>query len=860
MKKHNYLIILLLTFTSIIGQTIHNISDPEDLSDLELVAGDVVILADGTYSSDERIKFSGPGTASNPIIFRPETPGGAVFTGGLQMDIVGSYLVVDGFYWNGGIGASNFIQFRNGTTYAEHCTIQNCAINGLVAEAGDADEALAESSVIKHRWIVLYGNYNSVLNCTFMNKNTAGALVLAEYEYNASPDEVANTRCDEVGHIISNNYFYNFQKITELYADYVNESGDLSNAGDSETIRIGTSEYQNVNSQALVSNNYFVQADGENEIITNKSMNNTYVNNTFRRSRGSLVMRHGSDAIVSGNYFLGENVEGTGGIRIADSNHQITNNYIQDCISSIEQIPWNNGLTFVGGNTNSVQDCLSTSVSNDYQDVENINFSNNTFINTHSPFYFNATRDGADNVFGDVSDNLIYFESNNANITNVINGSYTDIGNTLAFSGNVYDGASGLGETVAGFTEESITVTENGEIFTHNLTGKGASISNAPITDNMVGNGIGACFLNFEAELISDPICTIEVVEPIDSMSISSVSTFSATEGDAAVTVSANISWTAVANSDWITIDTASGDGDADLTVSVDPNPTFEIRTGSVTFTQVDGNIVRILSVSQEGMDVTSNFILINDASTSDNVTVEFAFDEEIIPANNKNNPKENALDKNFTTNWSGNGANVAGEEDDVIIFNLGGAFDLALVNFASTIGKTYEFQIWVSTTGIEKDDFENVFPNQGNLVSTTTVLDEFTNFVLPEVVEGARYVKILALGQPSTTGSAFTSITEIEFYRTDEVLSVDDFSSTEELGIVMYPNPTSGLLNISRESLDFNTIRVHTILGEEVLVLELNSRNPLTELDLSNLNAGLYFVEISNGNQKAVSRIIVAD
>ena len=362
MTKNNYLIFLLfLNFITVYSQTVYEITDPEQLSELSLMAGDEVVLVNGTYSSDERILFSGTGTQDNPITFRSQTPGGVIFDNGLQLDIAGTNLVVDGFYWNGGYGASNFIQFRNGTNYAQHCTIQNCAINGLVAEPGDAAEAAAEGAIIKHRWIVLYGSYNSVLNCSFMNKNTAGALVLAEYEYNSSPDDgVTNTRCMEVGHTISNNYFFNYEKI----------DATLSNAGDSETIRIGTSEYQNVNSAATISGNYFVQADGENEIITNKSMNNSYLNNTFRRCRGSLVMRHGANATVEGNYFLGENVEGTGAIRIADSNHIISNNYIQDCVNVDSQSNWNNGLTFVGGNTSSVQDCNSTSVSNAYQHVD----------------------------------------------------------------------------------------------------------------------------------------------------------------------------------------------------------------------------------------------------------------------------------------------------------------------------------------------------------------------------------------------------------------------------------------------------------------------------------------------------------
>ena len=139
----------------------------------------------------------------------------------------------------------------------------------------------------------------------------------------------------------------------------------------------------------IVTNNYFYKADGENEIITNKSKNNTYSNNTFRKSRGSLVLRHGSHATVDGNYFLGENEDGTGGIRIVDREHTITNNYIQDCITVIDQAKWNNGITFLGGSTTSADTCESSNTSSGYQKVENINLSNNTIINTNAPLYYN---------------------------------------------------------------------------------------------------------------------------------------------------------------------------------------------------------------------------------------------------------------------------------------------------------------------------------------------------------------------------------------------------------------------------------------------------------------------------------------
>ena len=576
MTKYTFYLLFLLT-VSTYSQTTYNISDPEDLENNTYVAGDLIILEDGVYSSDERIDFIGNGTAENPIIFRAASPGGVVFSGGLQMNIGGDYVVVDGFHWKGGYGASNFIQFRNGSDYANHSTIQNCAIDGLALSPDDiADDGT--TSITKHRWIVLYGTYNSVINCSFMNKASAGALILAEYQYNAEADP-----CATIGHTISNNYFYKYEKIDNT----------LSNAGDSETIRIGTSEYQNLNSDVTVSNNYFVEADGENEIITNKSKGNRYTNNTFRRCRGSLVLRHGSDATVDGNYFLGENIDGTGGIRITDSNHEITNNYIQNCITVEEQAKWNNGITFIGGSANAAVACTSTNTSNGYQKSENITLSNNTIINTNAPLYYNTDK-GTTDPTGNVSNNLIYFVAGNANLSDVISGdtatAYDDLGTTLSYTGNVYTGTS-LGVTNTGFSEETgITATTAGEIFTFSgtgATGKGANLGTyTPTTDAMVGDGIGACFLNHLGANITDGNCTIEIPE---ALTVSSLATLPADAASYDVSVTANVSWTALSNDAWITIDTNSGSGDATVSVSVTANTATSNRSGTVTFTQDPG-------------------------------------------------------------------------------------------------------------------------------------------------------------------------------------------------------------------------------------------------------------------------------
>ena len=783
---------LLLSQVSF-SQTTYTIDDPEKLEDQAYVAGDVIILANGVYDSDERIDFVGDGTADNPITFRAQSPGGVVFTGGLQMNIGGDYVVVDGFHWKGGYGASNFIQFRNGYDYANHSTIQNCAIDGLGITDSDKADDIADGSITKHRWIVLYGTYNTVINCSFMNKESAGALILAEYAYNATPDDgVTNTRCDIVGHTISNNYFYKYAKM----------DATLSNSGDSETIRIGTSEFQNVNSGANVSNNYFVEADGENEIITNKSKNNTYTNNTFRRCRGSLVLRHGSNATVEGNYFLGENVDGTGGVRITDSNHTITNNYIQDCIAVVNQAKWNNGITFIGGGDNAAVDCSSTSVSNGYQKTTDINVSNNTIMNTNAPLFYNTDK-GSTDPTGNVNNNLVYFTAGNANLTDVIMGEYTNLGTALTYAGNVYNGTI-LGETNTGFSEETgITATADGEVYTFSgANGKGADMGTyKPASDAMVGYGIGACFLDNLGANITDGDCTIEILE---SLTVSSLSMLPSDAGSYDVTVNANVSWTAVSNDSWITINPNSSTGNATVSVTVTQNVETINRTGTVTFTQDTGgdDIVRTLTVNQEAVDATYGLTLINDGSVNDNVVVYSVFHEEITDT--KNNIATNSLDKDTETQWSGNNAADAsditsGTNVGEIIYDLGGSYDLQLVDYLATNGKTYEFQILVSSTTTEDEAFTNPFGTTNLECSTEDT--EFTNFLLPSVATGTKYIKIIGYGQPAKP-STWNTIVEIEFYGVaidtngdddnDGVLNNDDLCANTPSGETVDANGCS--------------------------------------------------------------------
>ncbi|MEQ9307505.1 MAG: polysaccharide lyase 6 family protein, partial [Marinoscillum sp.] len=240
----------------------YTVSSAGQLNSLNLSAGDVVTWTDGTYSN-QNITFNGSGTQNNPIILKAETPGGVILNGSSKLNIYGSYLIIEGFFWDGGEGASDHVEFRksgSNSEFANNCTIRNCGFDNLYTpEPG------------KSRWIVLHGTSNVVENCSFVNKLSAGAAILVELSYAGSSTP---------GHTIRNNYFYNITPKDHF----------STNSGDCEAIRIGVSSYQAVSAQVLVEGNYFKAADGENEIITNKSADNTFLHNTFRNCRGSLVL------------------------------------------------------------------------------------------------------------------------------------------------------------------------------------------------------------------------------------------------------------------------------------------------------------------------------------------------------------------------------------------------------------------------------------------------------------------------------------------------------------------------------------------------------------------------------------------
>lgn len=800
MKKAILTIVLFVSVSFSAKAAEYTISSINEFEALSLSPGDVVIWLDGTYTDDNRLVFEANGTAENPITLRAETPGGVIFTNGLQMNISGNYLIVDGFYWNGGYGTSNFIQFRDGSTYAQYSTIQNCAINNLGIAPGDAAEDALDGAITKHRWIVLYGNYNNVLNCTFMNKASAGALILAELDYNNQENP-----CAVVGHTISNNYIFNYEKI----------DASLSNSGDSETIRIGSSSDQNVNAGCVISNNYFVSADGENEIITNKSANNTYINNTFRRCRGSLTLRHGAGATVQGNYFLGENIDGTGGIRIVDGNHIITNNYIQDCITEVSQAKWNNGITFMGGGDDPATDCTDASVTNGYQESNTITVSNNTFVNTNAPLFFNGDK-GTNANTGDVTNNIIFFEAGANNLTDVISeddtGDFSAISASLNFSGNVYDGTT-LGANKSGFNSASLIATPSGEIF--DISGAGSAGANLasyePTTNNDVGALVGACFLDASGNFLVG----CESTTGANTLLITAPSVFSAQGGTQSVTVTASIDWTVTENSDWISIATTAGSGNGTVVITVSENTTITPRSATILFS--GENNTRSVAVSQEGIPDE------NDCEQAVNLALGgtiIDFSEE----QNTTNAAVNVIDGNSDNRWSAFGF------PNYVVVDLGAPYSIAQINFLSYNQRPYQFKVEGSIS-TASDGF-------------TTITDDTTNTVGEDIInrtfdaQTVRYVKLTVTGIADNS-SEWTSVADFEIIRSCEIQASQNFT-VKTTGESCSTRNDGNISITALENMEY-TATINN--GGQILAMQNFSET--TTFD--NLEAGQYDVCITN-------------
>ena len=309
-------------------------------------AGNVIVMANGVWNNVE-IAFYGNGTKENPITLTAEEKGKVTIEGASNLKIGGNYLEVSGLYFkNGHTPSENVIQFKiDNTKVANHCKVTQCVIEEFTQPNRDVSD----------HWVEFWGRHNALSNNYITGKSNFGPTVMVRLEGNEN--------------------IYTYHQITN------NHFGPRPRKGGphGETIQIGNSETSMTPAHVNVSNNFFDRCNGEVEIISSKSNFNSFTNNVFFESEGSLVLRHGNYAKIDGNVFIGNDASKfMGGIRVINTGHWITNNYFY----KINGEAFRSALAVMNG--------IPKAPQNRYNQVTDVVVAYNTFIDCKSPWQFSV--------------------------------------------------------------------------------------------------------------------------------------------------------------------------------------------------------------------------------------------------------------------------------------------------------------------------------------------------------------------------------------------------------------------------------------------------------------------------------------
>ncbi|WPR72470.1 chondroitinase-B domain-containing protein [Flavobacterium sp. NG2] len=369
-KKLLLLRLFILVITLSVNAQQETVTNKTDLLSAvnRINAGTVttIIIADGTYT-DAFINIKRTGTAANPIVVKAANPGQVFFEGNSRVAMGSAYITFQGVVFRNpnslvtsGTTIEPVVKFRyDSSNLCNYCTLTNVKIDGYNGTAAQSDKLPADGGTgLTFKWVLLYGQYNEISYCTFVNKKGIGSVI------NDNRD-ASTANYSKIHH----NYFSD----RRIVGDYVDDHNDQ------DAIRIGNSSTSLSDSFTEVYDNLFNNWQGEIEIISNKSGNNKYYNNTFRNYSGSLTLRHGDNCEVYGNYFFANNNNFSGGIRVIGENHKIYNNYIEGVNSTKLSASGSSTSSNLGGIN--IMKGQASSPLNGYYQVKNATILNNTFVN-----------------------------------------------------------------------------------------------------------------------------------------------------------------------------------------------------------------------------------------------------------------------------------------------------------------------------------------------------------------------------------------------------------------------------------------------------------------------------------------------
>jgi poly(beta-D-mannuronate) lyase len=280
-----FLVFLFLS-TGSFAKTIIVASLPELQTAIDkAVAGDVVILKNGVYTTDDDVVIKSKGSADKPITITAESIGGAEIKGmgGVNIKSPAAYIIIRGFKF---ANASGKNEIGAGSSF--------CQWTRNIFE-----------TVGVGNYLSIVGNDHQVDYNTFQNKNALGKFIGVR----GTGKQIAERLW------IHHNYFHNFSQQT---------------GNGAEAVQFGLSGFSLSNSNSIFEYNLFENCEGENELLSVKSSAVTIRFNTVRDCKAQMTLRHGNFNKIYGNYFIN-----TPGLRIFGDDHLIYSNYFEKCSPAI---------------------------------------------------------------------------------------------------------------------------------------------------------------------------------------------------------------------------------------------------------------------------------------------------------------------------------------------------------------------------------------------------------------------------------------------------------------------------------------------------------------------------------------------
>ncbi len=259
--------------------------------------GDVIEVADGVYNWGSTLSVRRGGVEGYPVTIRARNRGAVEITGGSSFVLKQvAWVTIEGFL---------FTSTDRTAVKAESARHTRITRNTF---------RLQETESLK--WVLIGGTYdlwvpfsehNRIDHNLFEGKSQPGNMITID----GSPKpEPLSSQYDRIDH----NYFRNVGPRIE---------------NGMETIRLGWSAMSMSSGFTTVEANLFEACDGDPEIVSVKTSDNTLRYNTFRRSQGTLSLRHGNRNEAYANFFFGEERAGTGGIRLYGDDNRVFNNYME---------------------------------------------------------------------------------------------------------------------------------------------------------------------------------------------------------------------------------------------------------------------------------------------------------------------------------------------------------------------------------------------------------------------------------------------------------------------------------------------------------------------------------------------------